>query len=112
MSDMLTTTGLPAPRADSMARRTRSDPNTDPPSVHIVYIDGDEGSDGLYWGLGAIQRIGQTNTTFRIVGSEALDEPSSAVSSGSASARLFCSVGSSAKLNSCHFLQRSGTSSS
>ena len=40
------------------------------------------GGDGLYWGFGATQRLGRVNTTFRALGSYALDEETSAVSDG------------------------------
>lgn len=40
------------------------------------------GGDGLYWGVGSIQRIGRFNTTFRANGSYALDDENAAVSDG------------------------------
>jgi len=45
-------------------------------------LDQNSAGDGLYWGLGATQRIGFWNTTFRLNGSRALDEESAAVSDG------------------------------
>lgn len=39
-------------------------------------------SDGIHWGLAAIQRIGHINTAFRVLGSHAFDEETDALSDG------------------------------
>lgn len=41
-----------------------------------------EDSDGVHWGVSAIQRIGHFNTAFRVLGSHALDEETDALSDG------------------------------
>jgi hypothetical protein len=51
--------------------------------VDFVYVlEGDGGGDGLFWGASAVQRIGRVNTTFRMLGSAALQEESEVVSDG------------------------------
>ncbi len=47
-----------------------------------TFADEDNGGDGFYYGVAATQRILGFNTSFRINGSEALDQESAAVSSG------------------------------
>ncbi len=52
-------------------------------SADVVYVlDEDGATDGLYWGVGAVQRIGRLNTSFRLLGSHALQGESGAVSDG------------------------------
>lgn len=52
-------------------------------NVDFVYInDPDLETDGFYYGASTIQRIGHYNTTFRVLGSSALDEESDAISDG------------------------------
>ena len=58
--------------------------DTDKSTIELdaVTTFSDDGGDGLYFGLGATQRIGAVNTTFRVNTSIALDEPTPFVSSG------------------------------
>ena len=48
----------------------------------ILYVTSDNQSDGLYLGLGSIQRIGRINTTFRVNQSIALDSETVGVRTG------------------------------
>ncbi|MBI1370038.1 MAG: hypothetical protein GC162_15465 [Planctomycetes bacterium] len=49
----------------------------------FVYIhDPTEASDGFFWGLSSVSRIGKTNLTLRYLGSQALESESAAMSSG------------------------------
>jgi hypothetical protein len=48
----------------------------------VWVIDEDDQNDGLFWGLGATQRLGHLNTTFRALGSYALEDESPAVTNG------------------------------
>ncbi len=49
----------------------------------LVYVDADrETGDGIFGGLSSVQRIGQINTAFRVLGSHALDDETAQVSDG------------------------------
>lgn len=48
----------------------------------LIYVPSSGGGDGLYAGLGAVQRIGKFNTTFRINHSVALEDSSARVRNG------------------------------
>lgn len=47
-----------------------------------VVFDTETNTDGIFAGFSSVQRLGHTNSTFRILGSHALDEESAAVSDG------------------------------
>jgi hypothetical protein len=52
-------------------------------NADLVYVLDDGGDDdGFFWGVSSVQRIGHYNTSFRLVGSHALEEESAAVSDG------------------------------
>jgi hypothetical protein len=52
-------------------------------NVDFVYVDDkDFNTDGFFWGASSVQRIGHFNTTFRVLGSHALNEESAVVSDG------------------------------
>ena len=51
-------------------------------TVDALYAVTGNGSDGLYLGLGSVQRIGRINTTFRVIHSVAVENESAAVSDG------------------------------
>ena len=52
-------------------------------NADFAYVfDTDQNTDGVYWGLSAVQRIGLVNTAFRVLGSQALDAETAAVSDG------------------------------
>ena len=52
-------------------------------SFDLVYVfDTERETDGAYWGVSAVQRIGHVNTSFRVLGSDALDAETDAVSDG------------------------------
>lgn len=62
---------------------TESDWPTSTVAVDVAYIlDDDDRSDGVFWGISSVQRIRHVNTSFRLLGSHALDDESDAVSSG------------------------------
>lgn len=68
--------------------------------LDVAYVDGDQtreaGGSGLYVGIGATQRFGLINTTFRLNGSLALDERTTAVDDGLlATAQVSTSFGAS-----------------
>ncbi|MBL4700726.1 MAG: hypothetical protein JKX85_05645 [Phycisphaeraceae bacterium] len=51
--------------------------------LDLVYVDDtDLNTDGFYWATSSVQRIGHYNTTFRVMGSHALDVESAAVRDG------------------------------
>ncbi len=54
--------------------------------VDLAYVNSEaiaeSGGDGLYWGVGRTRRYGRVNTTFRALGSYAIDEESAAVGDG------------------------------
>ncbi len=45
-------------------------------------LDRNGDTDGLFWGVSSVQRLGHTNATFRLLGSHALRDESEAVSNG------------------------------
>ncbi|MFW6060219.1 MAG: hypothetical protein ACODAQ_08555 [Phycisphaeraceae bacterium] len=52
-------------------------------NADVIYLnDEDDQTDGAYWGVSSVQRIGHFNTTLRMLGSHALEQESAAVSSG------------------------------
>ncbi len=52
-------------------------------NADFVYVYNHETpTDGAYWGVSGVQRIGHFNTSFRLLGSHALQDESAAVSSG------------------------------
>ena len=52
-------------------------------NADFIYIDDQEGrSDGFFWGLSDVRRIGHYNVSTRLLGSHALKEESPAVSNG------------------------------
>ena len=52
-------------------------------NADVVYVNDSQGStDGLFFGLSGVQRIGHFNTSFRVLGSWALEQESLAVSDG------------------------------
>jgi hypothetical protein len=52
-------------------------------NADAVYVFGtDDDNDGLHWGISNVRRIGHMNTTFRVLGSHALDEETSTVNDG------------------------------
>jgi len=52
-------------------------------NLDFIYLDDKDGqSDGAFWGASAVQRIGHLNTSFRVLGSHAIDRESPAVSDG------------------------------
>lgn len=52
-------------------------------NADFVYVHNeDEDTDGAYWGVSSVQRIGHFNASIRALGSHALDVESDAVSSG------------------------------
>ncbi len=69
---------------DMLALFTEADYRKSTWNVDLIYVAGDgmAGGDGFYWGISATQRLGQINTAFRLVGSEALDTENAKVSSG------------------------------
>ncbi len=72
------------PNARVYAILTEADTRLSIIETDLAYVDSDlvGGGDGLYLGIGAVQRIGRWNTTIRVNGSHALDEESAAVSDG------------------------------
>ena len=49
----------------------------------VVYVfNADDGNDGIHWGISSVQRLGHTNSTFRLLGSHALDQETAAVRDG------------------------------
>lgn len=49
----------------------------------VLWAQDREGStDGIFWGLSSVQRLGHTNATFRALGSHALEDESSAATNG------------------------------
>ena len=42
-------------------------------ALDFAYVYDDEFSDSLHWGISAVQRIGEVNTSFRVLGSQADD---------------------------------------
>jgi hypothetical protein len=62
---------------------TSADLPTSTVNLDAVWIyDEESDTDGLYWGVSSVQRMGHINTTFRLLGSHALEEESAAVSTG------------------------------
>ena len=52
-------------------------------NADFVYVFGTaQNTDGAYWGLSSVRRIGHVNVAFRVVGSHALDMETAAVSDG------------------------------
>jgi hypothetical protein len=62
---------------------TQADFDVSTVNLDIVWVDDKlNPTDGVYWGASMIQRIGHYNTTFRVLGSHALETQSAAVSNG------------------------------
>ena len=52
-------------------------------NADFVYVfDTKDDTDGLYWGLSSVQRLGHASTSFRVLGSHALGRETEAVSDG------------------------------
>ena len=74
--------GAPAPSADLFGFTAAADFPERTLHADLFLVRGDRDTNGAYWGVSSVQRIGHMNASFRALGSHALDEESAVVSDG------------------------------